>query len=56
VCTLRPVLGSQIASRIAIENFIGEQIRIYQTTFLVKMKQEFDYQIGLRHHIIAVQQ
>ena len=39
-----------------MENFIGEQIHIYQTTFMVKMKEEFDYQIALRHHTITVQQ
>ena len=45
----------QIANRIAIENFTGEQIHVYQTTFLKRMKEEFDYQIALRHYVIEVQ-
>ena len=45
----------QIATRIAAENYVGERLFEYQEKVLPNIKDEFEYQIKVRHYSVQVQ-
>jgi hypothetical protein len=54
-CILADCFRVQIATRIAMESFIGEQVYTYQTEVLPGIQKEFYYQLALRHYAVVVQ-